>query len=91
MDKLNKMQELSADLAAEIRDHGTMRSTITSQSASLWHACAHLPVTERKETIKADLAPLESEAARQRAEIEALTVELDALKFLIEHEVPDGA
>lgn len=86
MDKLDKIRELSTTLAAELRDSGMLESAIVNQSSSLWYQTAHLGVTERRETIKADLANLESELSKSKAEIRALTVELDTLKFLAEHE-----
>lgn len=86
MDKLDKIKLVSADLAAEIRDAGTLQQSIVSTSSTLWYQTADLGVTERRETIKADLASLESELSKSKAEIHALTVELETLKFLVDHE-----
>lgn len=66
----------AAELADAYRDLGETRRAISTSRRDVWDATAHLPVTERRETVTNAIAELHADAAVQEAEVEALRVEL---------------
>lgn len=68
--------QLTADLAAAIRDLGETQRAITQRRAALWYETAGRGISERREEIATGCADLQQEADRDRAEVEALRVEV---------------
>lgn len=75
--------DLSAQLAASIRDGGMTREAIATTKREAWMSSAGVAVTERKEYMNQSVAHLVAELANTDAESEALRVELNHVELQI--------
>lgn len=82
---ITEHSELTRELVQQLRELGDMQSRVISDQASAWLHTDHLPVTERRETVKYSTASLEAEVQVQHAEVQALRAQLANVELRLKY------
>lgn len=77
---------LSIELANTLRELGEARAGAIQARADAWRNTAYLPVTERREEIRAQTSQLDMEVVKLETEVEALRVELQQAHRIEDHQ-----
>lgn len=82
---ITEHSELTRELIQQLRELADMQGKVLTQQGATWLSTSHLPVTERRETIKYSTAVLEAEVLLQVAEVEVLRVQLRDIDLRIKY------
>lgn len=73
---------LVADYVVALGELGALRALAERNRAEIWVATDHLGVTERRETVAANVAEVTAQVAELTAEVDGLAAQIDMVKYL---------
>lgn len=82
---LERLNHCRTELSSAYRERGDMQAVQINNHADAWMNSGGVPVTERRENVRAIQAHLLGELAKLDGEISALETEQEYLKVLLNH------